>query len=284
MINELIEVKSQIKGAIEDKGVVVDVGMIDYDEKIRSIESLPTYIVPDGVKFGYSMMTNFDGSIYQTYLLSDMGGMFAICEELVSVDNIDTSNATNMSHMFDQCRSLQSYPVLNTSNVTDMSYMFTACHSLSSVHYMDTSNVTNMSHMFNYASITSIPEFDMSNVIDASFMLSSSGVSKFNLNTSNVINAERMFSSSSIEDVELDITNMESMNSIFRNCNNLKKVKLKGQPMEDCDVSDMFTWDTTPSPGGPERVFYYDSRYDYSKILNEVPTAIPELKWSIIPY
>ncbi len=111
--------------------------------------------------------------------VTDMSCMFWGCESLTSLDvsNFNTSNVTDMSGMFFECYNLKSLDVsnFNTSNVTDMSYMFRGCESLTilDVSNFNTSNVTNMVGMFwGCKSLTSldVSNFNTSNVTDMSKM------------------------------------------------------------------------------------------------------------------
>lgn len=67
------------------------------------------------------------------------------------LDNIDTSEATNMSYMFYDCNSLKTIDLsnFNTANVTNMSYMFSGCNSLKTLDLsnFNTANVTQMKYM-----------------------------------------------------------------------------------------------------------------------------------------
>ena len=85
---------------------------------------------------------------------TDMYGMFNCCYSLTSLDvsHFDTGNVTNMGGMFNQCYMLEAIDVshFNTENVTNMYYMFRNCESLTSldVSHFDTHNVTDMGWMF----------------------------------------------------------------------------------------------------------------------------------------
>ncbi|MDN3202153.1 BspA family leucine-rich repeat surface protein [Enterococcus faecalis] len=156
--------------------------------------------------------------------VTDMSRMFDSCSKLTSLDvsKFDTSNVTDMILMFSQCSGLTSLDVsnFNTSNVTDMDYMFVGCSGLTSldVSKFDTSNVTNMSNMFDSCSnLTSldVSKFDTSNVTNMSNMfvgcsgLTSLDVSKFD--TSNVTNMSNMFSQCSGL-TSLDLSNFNTSN------------------------------------------------------------------------
>jgi len=68
------------------------------------------------------------------------------------IENLNTSEVTEMNHMFYGCSSLKELNVsnFNTSEVTDMSAMFGNCSSLKelNVSNFNTSEVTNMKEMF----------------------------------------------------------------------------------------------------------------------------------------
>ena len=77
---------------------------------------------------------------------------FENLKKIEGIENLNTSNVTDMSCMFMRCESLTSLDVsnFNTSNVTDMCGMFSECNNLKSldVSNFNTSNVTNMHGMF----------------------------------------------------------------------------------------------------------------------------------------
>jgi hypothetical protein len=77
-----------------------------------------------------------------------MYGMFRNCFSLVSIPQLDTSNAVKMNGMFEVCYSLVSIPQLNTAKVSNMSSMFRNCYSLVSIPQLDTAKVSNISSMF----------------------------------------------------------------------------------------------------------------------------------------
>ena len=87
--------------------------------------------------------------------VTDMGNMFGNCSSLTSLDvsGFNTDNVTNMAGMFVGCWKLESLDVshFNTDKVTDMFAMFMECASLTSldVSGFNTANVTVMEGMFN---------------------------------------------------------------------------------------------------------------------------------------
>ena len=184
----------------------------------------------------------------------NMGGMFSRCRHLTTIPQMDTSNVRYMQEMFDTCDSLTTIPQMDTSNVVKMNKMFSWCTSLTTIPQMDTSNVTSMESMFYYCTeLTTIPQMD----------------------TSNVTNMESMFyNCTKLTSVpQLDISKVTRLYNIFYNCEHLVEVKFKGNPVSISNVNNMFYGIKTNG------TLYYDSRYDYSKIINVLPST-----WTAVPY
>lgn len=233
-------------------------------------------MVSGGAMFEGSKFTNISGlnssNMVNTY------SMFRDCNVLESVDIINTHNVTDMSYMFYDCNKLKIISNLDTSNVTDMNNMFCYCRNLTSIPQLDTSNVKNMYYMFYYcASLNNIPQLDTSSAISMTYMFT--GCSKLNnipqLDTSNVTNMSYMFeyciSLTSIP--QLDISKVTDMRYMFTDCTNLVEVKFKGEPKSSLAVGGMFSGITKNG------ILYYDSRYDYSKIIGVLPST-----WNAVPY
>ena len=173
-------------------------------------------VVNPGVKAGtscfrlfycFSNCTEMDLNNLDTSNVTNMNSMFNGCNILTSLDvsGFDTSKVTTMYRMFYICKNLTSLDVsrFDTGNVTTMYQMFYGCSKLTSldVSKFNTGNVTNMSSMFESCSkLTSldVSGFDTSNVTTMSSMFSSCSklpsldVSKFD--TGNVTNMYCMFS------------------------------------------------------------------------------------------
>ena len=236
-------------------------------------------MVSGAAMFQGSKFTNISGLNSSNMVIT--GAMFRDCVVLESIDIINTHNSTDMSYMFYDCNKLKTIPNLDTSNVTDMSYMFSYCHNLISVPQLETSRVKNMRYMFYYcSSLNNIPQLDTSNVVSMSYMFM--GCSSLNnipqLNTSNVTNMSYMFeycrSLTSIP--QLDISKVTDMRYMFTDCTNLVEVKFKGEPKSSLAVGSMFSGITTNG------TLYYDSRYDYSKIIGVLPPTWTAVTYTVI--
>ncbi len=82
-------------------------------------------------------------------------------KQITGIENLNTSEVTDMSYMFTYCEALTELDVskFDTKNVTNMNEMFYYCKSLTQldVSNFDTKNVTNMNEMFeNCRSLTQL--------------------------------------------------------------------------------------------------------------------------------
>ena len=189
--------------------------------------------------------------------------MFYYCSNLTSLDisNFDTSNVTDMSYMFQECGNLTSLDVsnFNTSNVTNMGYMFGVCSNLTSldISNFDTSKVTNMNDMFYYCS--NLTSLDLSN-----------------FDTSNVTNMRYMFSScqklTSLDISNFDTSKVTNMSYMFQDCSSLNTLTMTGDISKLSSYFNMFSGITTTG------TFYYNSDYDYLKIISKLPST-----WTATP-
>ena len=106
-------------------------------------------IIPSKVK-----IVIFDNSFKAAHPISCFC-WFAGFEKLIKIvglENLNTSNVTNMNGMFYGCSNLTSLDVcgFNTSKVTDMSNMFCGCFNLTSldIRGFNTSKLANVEYMF----------------------------------------------------------------------------------------------------------------------------------------
>lgn len=183
-----------IENIIEDSQEEAMNQMMTELSKIKKVV-IENKIVPDSTAYWFFSLINLN--------------------EISGIENLDTSNVTDMEGMFANCSSLSSIDLsgLNTSKVTDMEGMFTGCSSLSSINLsnFDTSKVADMSTMFyNCTGLTSLE-------------LSS-------LNTSNVTNMMGLFDGcSNLKTVNLQSFNTEkvtNMIQMFYRCESLESLDI----------------------------------------------------------
>ena len=157
-------------------------------------------------------LTNIEGlQNLNTSNVTDMSVMFAGCSRLTSLDlkNFYTENVENMELMFSDCAALTSLDLksFNTEKVTKMSNMFGHCSGLRSLDLssFNTSNVTDMRRMFERCS--ALTSLDLKN-----------------FNTSNVTDMRIMFlGCSKLASIVCDKTwNCEQSQDMFQGCTALK--------------------------------------------------------------
>ena len=187
------------------------------------------------------------------------GGLFSHLYNLKTIqglENLDTSQVTDMSSMFYWCQSLTNLDVshFDTSQVTDMYYMFGHCYSLTNLdlNHFDTSHVTNMSEMFlNCYSLINldVSHFDTSQVTNMSEMflncysLINLDVSHFN--TSQVTDMSEMFEGckklTNLDVSHFDTSQVTDMSLMFEGCDNLTSLDVSNFDTSQVnDISGIF--------------------------------------------
>ena len=178
-------------------------------------------VVPENIEYWFDSLTNLttieNMNNLDTSNVTDMSGMFDGCSSLTSINltGLDTSNVTMMNSMFSGCSGLTNIDVTNldTSNVTDMSSMFYGCSGLTNIDVtnLDTSNVTDMSGMF--CGCGGLMSIDLSN-----------------LDTGNVIDMSSMFrnciSLTNIDVSGFDVGKVKNMKYMFWNCKSAESINV----------------------------------------------------------
>ena len=172
--------------------------------------------------------------------------LFSNCLSLSNISGIeelDTSNATNIGGAFENCESLTELDLSgwNTAKVTKMDYLFNDCKSLSTLDLSgwDTSKVMYMQYMFSSCSglkTLNLSNFNTSNVGYMDYMFDScSGLKTLdlsNFNTSGVKGMSNMFyNCNSLTTLDLsgwDTSNVTSMGNMFSDCNSLTTIRAIG--------------------------------------------------------
>ena len=225
-------------------------------------------------------------------LPKDATAVFAnlpIVTEIEGLENLDTSETTNMSHLFDGCYKLTSINVSNfdTGKVTDMSFMFKQCSNITSldVSSFDTSRVTNMSQMFIGCSATTLDlrNFNTSQVTNMSNMFSHctnlQSINTSSFNTSQVTNMLSMFNSCSVPTLDVsnfDTSKVTNMNSIFLSMNHTWKLTLGKNFELKCD-NDYRAWPNKDTPYINDT--FYDGKLKYTTINSKNSNERADFEW-----
>ena len=106
------------------------------------------------------------------YVMRDAAGMFQHCINLRKVScDIDFSASYlngSVAGMFEGCWNLKEVQNVKLTEISNIDRMFEGCSSLQSVNLQTDSSLTSISEAFNYAGLTAIPTFNVTNVVDAS--------------------------------------------------------------------------------------------------------------------
>ena len=213
--------------------------------------------------WGCSKLTDVQGlENLNTSQVTNMSFMFSTCSKLTSLDlrYFDTSQVTTMEYMFSTCFKLANLNVLkfNTSKVENMECMFKQCEALTTLDLsnFDTSNVTNMSSMFMYCSLLTslnISNFNTSKVekMDHMFfrckVLPSIDLSHFD--TSKVTTFHYMFSQCYAL-TELDLSSFDT--------SNVTDVNEFGGMFNGCEnIETIYVSDKFIMPNGNMRYFMF---------------------------
>lgn len=144
----------------------------------------------------------------------------ALFYDCTSLTTVDISNVINSgSDMFYGCENAS---VINLYNfqTTNCSGMFSGCSSLTSVPEFDTSNVTNMSEMFyRCTSLTTVPEFNTSNVANVNGMFYSFLGSIPITDLGGFINLGKGFSNSDANNNHLNLQQLDRLT--YQSCMNV---------------------------------------------------------------
>ena len=216
-----------------------------------------------------------DLSSHKLYI---MRFMFSGCVNLKSVSMMDTSEVVDATYAFNACYELQSIPQLDFSSVREAQSMFNGCSKLTTITGLEFQSLRNVNSMFRGCNnLTNIPPLNTSNVNDMSYMFQDckSLTTIPQLDSSNVTNMYHMFNGCTklINVPQLDISNVTNMTEMFIYCRSLNEVRFKGKPQTSINLNYAFSYIAENG------TLYYDSRYDYSKIINILPST-----WTAVPY
>ena len=260
LLQQLIDIKDDIRGSIQYKGVNVVGGMIDYPyaiDRIRQDGSTYTYKIPtadvnglEAIGWDSESIKYYADNNLQYEWLSDY---FKVSEENKAlygvvneeffrrrneygqpIQDLDLQycpyfDITDATGLFREQFQIKGVPLFDTSSITDMSDMFLGCVGLITIPPLNTSSVTNMSGMLSYCyNLNNIPLFDTSSVTNMNSMFSDcyylTSIPLFD--TSSVTNMGGMFRDCSILKYVplLDTSKVTGMSTMFSGCESLTTI------------------------------------------------------------
>ena len=185
---------------------------------------------------------NFDASFAKCTSITSTAYWFFECTKLTvinGIENLNTSNVTDMCYMFGYCRKLENLDLSSwdTGKVEDMANMFYRCVGLKTldVSHFDTRNVQYMGYLF--SDCQSVTTLDVSNFNTAKVTgmynmfqgcksVTALDVSGFE--TGNVVDMADMFENCAIPTVidvsHFDTRNVTDMSGMFSGCKNVKNL------------------------------------------------------------
>ncbi len=199
-----------------------------------------------GMFTGLSGVTNLDLSSFDTDSVTNVKDMFSGMTNLQELnlnnwkfnDNIASKFSNNTMLRYDENLNSLSLNNVDTSNVTDMSYMFDGLDSLTQLNLdsFNTSNVRTMDSMFQSLKleILNLNKFNTKNVTDMSNMFNAvsniANLDLSNFNTGNLNKADNIFGGmTNLQDLNisnLNLSNVEFSTSMFNENSNLNTINM----------------------------------------------------------
>ncbi len=211
---------------------------------VSNVQNMSGLFIYSGLK------SKVDISSWQTTSLKDMFEMFGYLTvannaefPIVGIENLNTSNVTNMNRVFESCYTLKKLDLSgwDTSLVKYTDFMFSGCSSLEELNLANwkTSNISNMYKMFQ--NCTSLKKLNLSG-----------------WNTGSVTNMSCLFYNcyalKEINWPNWDTSSVTSMSYLFYNCYALKEL-------------DLSNWDTSSVTSATS--MFYGMRYLEKVTLGE---------------
>lgn len=203
-ITRLQAAKSNIRTAIQNKGVVVDEtttidGYATLINQITTGEGGGKWALPTGIRFTNSTLSNFD------------------------VSGIDTTNTTSFQYLFSSCQKLQTITGIENwivSNVRSLEYMFYNCSALTLLDLTNwtVSNVVYLSHMFDGCSLLTSIDLSSWKLLEKPFL-------------SYIFHNCTSLTSANLND--LCVNGLWSTKNMFYGCTNLSTVSIKNWDFQD---------------------------------------------------
>lgn len=126
-LQKILDTKSSIKKALQDKGLTVDDVFSNYPDKVNSMIYKIQVTSGDISVLLNKYPNNVDLSCKNFFNGST----------ITEAPMFDTSKVTDMSYMFNECENLTSIPKLDMSSVTSVDVIFNACSKLSTINILN---------------------------------------------------------------------------------------------------------------------------------------------------
>lgn len=207
--------------------------MFDHCSSLNSIPNLNAISATSmAYMFHYCNYLKTIGKITTSVKLLNTENMFNYCQNLVSVQEFDTSKVTKASYMFSNCNRITSIPELDMSFVENAESMFASCNALKTTPPLDLRRSTSTRWMFSYCrSLSSIGKLQTGNVtnMENMFRECTNLVTIPNMDVSKVTSMKEMFyKCTNLISIPptLDIRRVTNMENMFRDCSSLTNIPI----------------------------------------------------------
>ena len=144
--------------------MIITLGNIVFGGKGNGGGAPAAYVVPDGMSFARSSLTEFPSSAFDFSQKTNFYRCWEDCTALTSFPQLDLHNGTSFHSAWYHCASLTSFPQLDLSNGDSFYMAWTFCSSLTTFPQLDLSKGTNFGFTWQYCtSLTSLPVLNLSN-------------------------------------------------------------------------------------------------------------------------
>ena len=143
--------------------MVITLGNIVFGGKGNGGGAPAAYVVPDGMSFARSSLTEFPSSAFDFSQKTNFDHCWEECSSLTEFPLINTANGTNFNYAWYNCNKLTSFPALDLSSCNSFGSAWGFCQSLKEFPLIDTSKGTDFAFAWAYcSSLTEFPALDLS--------------------------------------------------------------------------------------------------------------------------
>lgn len=144
--------------------MIITLGNIVFGGKGNGGGAPAAYVVPDGMKFGYTSLTEFPSDDFDFSQKTNFDHCWEECSSLTEFPQINTSKGTSFIYAWYNCNKLTSFPALDLSSCNSFGSAWGFCKSLKEFPLIDTSKGVDFSYAWTYcSSLTEFPALDLSN-------------------------------------------------------------------------------------------------------------------------
>ena len=144
--------------------MIINLGNIVFGGKGNGGGKPAAYVVPDGMSFANSSLTEFPSDVFDFSQKTNFYRCWEGCSNLTSFPQLDLHNGTYFHSAWYGCKSLTSFPQLDLSNGSSFYSAWGFCSSLKEFPALDLHNGNSFGTAWVYCtSLTTFPALDLHN-------------------------------------------------------------------------------------------------------------------------